>query len=226
MSTVPRIHPRQRWWFIGLAAGILAAVVLSLGVVYAHVSVEPSQVPPNSSQTFRVRVPTERNVATVQVRVEFPAGLTVSRFQPKPGWTREVERDSQQRITAVTWSGGRIEPGEFEEFVFIARTPAEEGTLLFKAWQTYEGGETVAWVNTEEPNPAARVEVRRVGSTAAMVTEEEHAEDEVTVTTAQEAPASSSGLPLFLSLVSLVVALAALVLAFVAVVRQRAGAGA
>ncbi|HXI18529.1 MAG TPA: hypothetical protein VNM48_19360 [Chloroflexota bacterium] len=51
----------------------------------------------------------------------FPAGVTVARFQPKPGW----QRAGTGRIAATTWSGGRIENGEFDEFVFIARTPQE-----------------------------------------------------------------------------------------------------
>ena len=92
--------------------------------------------------------------------MEFPNGMTVSRFQPKPGWQREIERDASGRITAVVWSGGKIEPAEYEDFFFIARTPQETGKLAFKAYQSYEGGETVEWVNDAEPRPAPAVTIR------------------------------------------------------------------
>jgi len=121
--------------------GAVLAAALGVGVASAHVSVTPARVPPNSSQTFTLRVPTEREAPTIRLRVEFPTELTVSRFQPKPGWTREIERDSANRIIAATWSGGKIAPGEFDDFVFTARTPAAAGKLLVKAYQSYEGGD-------------------------------------------------------------------------------------
>ncbi|HEX2035610.1 MAG TPA: YcnI family protein [Chloroflexota bacterium] len=139
----------------------LVALILGAGSAAAHVGVTPREARPATSETFTVRVPTERDEATVRVRVEFPAGLVVSRFQPKPGWQREVERDSAGQLTAVTWSGGRIEPGEYDDFLFIARTPQDAGKLSFKAYQTYEGGETVAWVDAEgAARPAAVVELK------------------------------------------------------------------
>ena len=138
----------------------LLALVMGAGSVAAHVGIQPAEAPPGTSQTFTVRVPTERDVPTVRVRMEFPNGMTVSRFQPKPGWQREIERDTSGRITGVVWSGGKIEPAEYEDFFFIARTPQETGKLAFKAYQTYEGGETVEWVNDAEPRPAPAMTIR------------------------------------------------------------------
>lgn len=156
---------RQR----AIAASIaLIALILAAGSVSAHIGVLPDQVPPESNQTFTVRVPNEKDEPTVKVRVEIPAGLIVSRFQPKSGWTREVERDAQQRITGVTWSGGQIGAGEYEDFTFLARTPKETGTLTFKNYQTYQSGETVEWVNAEgQDRPAAFVSVGAVPSPVA-----------------------------------------------------------
>src|SRR5574341_1637626 len=95
---------------VPLAALALALLALALGAgtVAAHVGVTPREVRPATSETFTVRVPTEQETATIRVRMEFPDGVTVSRFQPKPGWQRQVERDGAGRITAVIWSGGRI----------------------------------------------------------------------------------------------------------------------
>jgi uncharacterized protein YcnI len=154
-----------RHFWLAVVGGLIAALA-SNEVASAHVNVMPREAPPESNQTFTVRVPTEREEPTVRVRVEFPPGLTVSRFQPKAGWNRQVERDSEQRITSVTWSGGQIGPGEFEDFALIGRTPRETGQLAFKAYQTYQGGETVEWTGTEgTERPAAFVAV-----TAAAVT--------------------------------------------------------
>lgn len=153
---------QRRAWALPLALGLALTLFLAGGrAASAHVGVLPDEVPANSNQAFTVRVPNERTEPTVKVRVELPGGLVVSRFQPKPGWAREVERDEQQRIIAVTWSGGQIGDGEYDEFAFIARTPGEVGTLAFKSYQTYQSGETVEWVNAQgQERDAAFVEVK------------------------------------------------------------------
>lgn len=143
------------------------ALLLTASAALAHVSIRPSAAPPNTNETFSARVPTEKDSPTVRVRIEFPDGMTVSRFQPKPGWSRADQRDTSGRITAATWSGGRIENGEFDEFVFIARTPPDAATLRFRAFQTYADGETVEWINDADPRSAPTLEVRAAVQTAA-----------------------------------------------------------
>ena len=128
-----------------------AAVAFSLGITVAnaHAGVEPKEAPAGANQTYTVRVPNEQPVPTTQVRVEFPPEVTVARFQPKQGWTRQAEKDQAGKIVAVTWSGGQIQAEEYEDFAFVARNPREAGTITFKAYQTYQGGETVAWAGPE-----------------------------------------------------------------------------
>jgi uncharacterized protein YcnI len=155
--------PRQRV-FIGLVAALLL-VMLMPRVAYAHVTVLPVTVPVATTQVFTIRVPTERDVPTTSVRIEFPPELLVARFAPMPEWTREVEQDGAGRIVAATWSGGAIGADEYQDFVFLGRTPREPGVLTFNAYQTYEGGETVAWVEPPDQNhPAPTVEVVAVES--------------------------------------------------------------
>lgn len=142
-------------WGLALAAFVAGAPVAS-----AHVGVLPGEAPIDTNQAFVVRVPNERTEPTVKVRVEVPDGLVVSRARSKPGWIREFERDDQQRITAITWTGGLIGEGEYDDFAFIARTPKETGTLTFRNYQTYQGGETVEWVNAQgQERSAAFVEL-------------------------------------------------------------------
>lgn len=222
-----------------LILAILASL-LAVGVARAHVTVNPDEVAPGTNLTFSVRVPTEKEEPTVSVRIEFPATLTVSRFQPKAGWQREVEKDASGRIAAVTWSGGTIAADEYEDFTFAARTPEETGPLVFKAYQTYQGGETVEWVNEEgqdNPAPIAQIQAAPVagqpegigsieGTAQALASAE--AAPAVTVgtagsetTAATASPAAASDLPLFIALGALVIALLALALATAAFARRR-----
>ena len=125
----------------------VTSLALAAGVASAHVSVLPAEAPAGANQSYTVRVPSEKETPTVKVRVEFPPEVVVSRFMPKTGWTREVEKDSAGKIVAATWSGGKVASDEYEEFGFIARNPRDTGSVTFKAFQTYGDGETVAWVN-------------------------------------------------------------------------------
>jgi uncharacterized protein len=92
-------------------------------------------------------------------------------FQPKPGWTRTetkvklatpIQSDDgpvTERIATVTWSGGKIAPGEFDEFGFTGQVPDKEGeVLVFPAVQTYSDGKVVRWIGSEDADePAPRV---------------------------------------------------------------------
>lgn len=149
----------------------VAAVAAAMPPAAAHVTVQPDEAATEAFARFVVRVPNERDdAATVKVEVQLPEELVSVSFQPSPGWRRTVERRPRSApvevfgeqvddyIASVTWEGGRIEPGEFEEFGFSARTPAEATTLVFPALQTYERGEVVRWTGpADAEEPAARV---------------------------------------------------------------------
>lgn len=170
-----------------LALVAVVATFARVPLASAHVSISPAVVAPNVYQAFTVDVPTEKTVPTITIRIEIPAGLRVARFQPKPGWTRTAEKDASGLIVAVTWTGGSIAPDEYEQFVFLARTPKETGPLVFKAFQTYEGGEVVGWTGAELDNfPAAVVQV----------TDEVPTERTAQLPTSIEEPAATATVPL------------------------------
>jgi uncharacterized protein YcnI len=138
---------------------VLAAVVL---VASAHVTVQPKQVTAKGYSELTIQVPTEKPEPTVKLHVEFPKELKVSRLRAKQGWTADVERDSSKAITAVTWSGGKIGPNEYDQFAVQARIPAEPAVVAIRAFQTYEGGEVVAWADTVDPkakHPAPKLSI-------------------------------------------------------------------
>ena len=93
---------------------------------------------------FVVRVPVEKPIATTAVRVAIPSDVIVYGTQPKTGWTVKLDMD-RGRIAAIEWSGGKLEPHEFDEFAFLAGTPRRPQTLNWDADQTYEDGSVVHW---------------------------------------------------------------------------------
>ncbi len=152
------------------------AVALAPAPALAHVTVQPTEATAGSFARFVVRVPNERDdAATTKVEVQLPEALTSVSFQPKAGWTRTTERKDLARpievfgervtqyVASVTWEGGRIDPGEFEEFGFSARVPDNAATLRFPALQTYSSGEVVRWIGPpDSEEPAGRVRTFRL----------------------------------------------------------------
>lgn len=161
-----------------LAAIAAAGVVALAAPAAAHVTVQPAEAPAGAFFRFVVRVPNERpDAATTKVEVQFPENLVFVTFQPKAGWKRSVTttepsepieafgEEVDEVVDTVTWSGGRIGPGEFDEFGFSARVPEAAGELEFPALQTYEGGEVVRWIGPADADePAARVAVVDLGA--------------------------------------------------------------
>lgn len=162
--------------FGALCAAFLLALTPA-GAAFAHVTVQPEEAPAGSFFRFVVRVPNERDdAATTRVVVEFPDDLAFVSFQPKPGWTRKVTMRRldepievagariDEVVDTVTWSGGAIRAGEFDEFGFSARVPDDPGTIEFAADQHYSSGEVVSWSGSfDSDEPAPRVSVVDLG---------------------------------------------------------------
>jgi periplasmic copper chaperone A len=160
------------------------SAVAAVGLVLApsaaaHVTVNPNEVEAGSFSRFAIRVPNERpKASTTKVVVRLPAGLEFVSFQPKPGWKRtttmakldqpvtsEEGETITERIATVTWEGGSIAPGEFDEFGLSAKVPDTAGTtLVFPANQTYSNGEVVRWIGPPDADaPASRVKLAAAG---------------------------------------------------------------
>ena len=165
----------MRKWLLTI---VTAAVALALArPALAHVTVQPTEAPTGAFFRFVVRVPNERpNADTTRVEVQFPDGLFFVSFQPKAGWKRTVKmkelsepvelfgQEFTEAVDTVTWSGGRVKPGEFEEFGFSARLPERPGSLRFPALQTYSNGEVVRWIGpADSEEPAALVNTYNLG---------------------------------------------------------------
>lgn len=142
------------------------ALVLAAPMAAAHVTVDPGEAPKGGFATLTFRVPTERDDAsTTQLEVSLPTDTPIRSVsvQPKPGWSYEIEMtqldepieteggdEITEIVSKITWSGGEIAPGEFDQFgVSLGPLPEDVDQVFFPALQTYDSGEVVRWI--EEP---------------------------------------------------------------------------
>ncbi|MCU1353438.1 MAG: hypothetical protein JWM05_2647 [Acidimicrobiales bacterium] len=150
-----------------LAAAVFTSLTIAFGgLASAHVSVDgPAPKGGFGRPTFSV--PNERDDAsTVKVEVQMPPDHPLASVlaEAKPGWkvavhkrklAKPIQGDGEtvtEAVDTVTWSGGKIGPGEFETFALsVGPLPSDTDQLVFKAIQTYSDGQEVAWV---EPTPA------------------------------------------------------------------------
>jgi Domain of unkown function (DUF1775) len=165
-----------------LVASLVAAAWLAgAGSALAHVEVLPDSVPAGTAVEFTIRVPTERNVATAGVRVEFPSQVTVFSFaDPPPGWQLLPLRAPNGRFRGVVYRGGRIPPERYADFRLLG-TPFEEGVAVWPTRQTYADGQVKPWTGPPElpgqaessetgptaPGPAPAVQIGSPGSAPA-----------------------------------------------------------
>ncbi|TMV15910.1 YcnI family protein [Paenibacillus thermoaerophilus] len=144
------------------AFALLLALVLVFALpaaAFAHVTVQPAEVTAGSYQVFTVRVPSEKESATVKVEVKIPEGVTISRFEPKPDWKYELQKDSSGKIVSVVWTatGQGLGATEFGEFRMNGKVDAEAKELVWKAYQTYQDGSVVEWVGADGSKTPASV---------------------------------------------------------------------
>ena len=221
-----------------LTVAVASALALVVAApAFAHVTVQPNEAGVGSFSRFVVRVPNETpDAATTKVEVQFPETVTNVSFQPKEGWDRTVKmktldepievfgEEVTEAVDTVTWTGGSIEPGEFDEFGFSIRTPDDPGALEFPALQTYEGGEVVRWIGPADADePAAIVNVIDTGfaedegqlSVLARLNESsgEPSEPDTQQTAASEGDPEDSNLGVILGGIGILLGGAALILA-------------
>ncbi|MFF8269855.1 YcnI family protein [Streptomyces sp. NPDC016562] len=162
---------------VSFAAALAAGSVLVLsGTAFAHVGVQPGEATKGGYTTINFKVPNERdNASTTQLEVNFPIDQPLSSVMPQdvPGWTVTVEKSKldkpltvhgkqvNEAVTKVTWTGGKIEPGKFQQFpLSVGKLPENADQMVFKSIQTYDNGEVVRWIEetkegaAEPQNPA------------------------------------------------------------------------
>ena len=166
----------------GVVTGLAAAGVLTAaGIASAHVTVHPESYAKGATDgVITFRVPNEEDTAsTTKVQVFLPTdhpvlGVLVS---PQDGWTAKVTNTKLKKpvktddgtitdaVSEITWTGGKIGAGQYEDFNFaFGQLPEDTGELTFKTLQTYSDGNVVRWIEKpqageESENPAPVLEL-------------------------------------------------------------------
>ena len=217
----------------------MLGVVLAAGPAFAHVSVDPSEANQGGYDTLTFKVPNEKDDAsTVQVEVEIPTDEPIASVsvQPVPGWTATVTKtplsspvetdDGQvsEAVSKITWSGGEIQPGQFQQFPVSMGPLPKADEIVFKTLQTYSDGDVVRWIEAtpasgEEPEfPAAVLTLAKVAEGAdhhAATADAGTADDEAAASSDDHDDSSSDTL----AIVAIVVAALGVILGGVALVR-------
>ncbi|MGW3342208.1 YcnI family copper-binding membrane protein [Nonomuraea rubra] len=191
--------------FVRRAATVVAAATALTAALalpaFAHVTIQPGTAEQGGFTKVAFRVPNERdNASTTKIEVSFPTDhpLAFVSVKPVPGWTVKVTEgklpapvkteygDLEEAVTKVVWEGGKINPGEFQEFEVSMGQLPEVDSLMFPTKQTYSGGEVVDW--SEAPK-ADGTEPERPAPLLKLVPA---AEDGATATTPATAAASAA----------------------------------
>jgi uncharacterized protein YcnI len=163
-TRVPPLHnhqPTRRRYARAVAVALIAALVPTF--LLAHAVVYPGTSSAGAYERYELRVPNEKNLATVRVELRFPDSVRVIGFEDVLGWRLQVQRDSAKRIVGAVWTGV-LAPERFVEFPFIVVNPRHAATLVWPAYQTYADGERVEWTGAEGSTTPASVSVVRADS--------------------------------------------------------------
>ncbi|MET7458280.1 YcnI family protein [Streptomyces sp. NPDC005574] len=234
----------------GVVTALAAASVLTAaGIASAHVTVHPDGYAKGATDgVLSFRVPDEEDTAaTTKVQVFLPTdhpvlGVLVS---PRDGWTPKVTTTKLKTpvktddgtitdaVSEVTWTGGRVGPGQYEDFdIAFGQLPEDTGKLTFKTLQTYSDGKVVRWIEEaaqdgQEPeNPAPVLKLTAAGTDTQAASPTGSASDAGRTAAPSGATASASdSTARGLGIAGLVVGVLGLAAAAFAVVRGRSRTG-
>jgi uncharacterized protein YcnI len=163
------------------AAACAMALLISAAPAGAHVTLAPATLPAGAEDEITFRVPNENpNVATTKLVVQLPADDPIASVKVRalPGWRSTVTLRKlavplhtddgviAAAVSTITWEGGKIGPGEYQDFAILAGPiPSRSHELAFKAIQTYANGDVVRWIELRragEPEPEHPAPVLRV----------------------------------------------------------------
>ncbi len=144
---------------------LLAVGAFFAAEAFAHVGLAPRRgISGTQHVAFAVRAPVEKEIPTVELKIIIPpewkeAGGQVDRVELDPLWDVSIERDEDDWIQSVTWSGAEAPDYSFIQFNLIITLPELTGLQQIKAYQKYSDGSVVAWIEDRSQqgteNPAA-----------------------------------------------------------------------
>lgn len=141
------------------ACAVLAGALFACSIALAHIRIYPAESVLGAREKYTMRVPNEKQVATIRIEGEFPKELKVYDFEFKPGWKIDIKKDAAGNIVGATWLG-TIQPNEFVEFGMLGINPKQGDTLTWKFVQYYADGkkeEFTGPVGTFYPSPTVKL---------------------------------------------------------------------
>jgi periplasmic copper chaperone A len=113
---------------LSLAATAAAALALLSGIASAHVTLEASMAPADSTYKAVLRVGHGCDgAATTKIRVQVPLGVRQAKPMPKPGWelTTVIEKLPEpydwygttitEEVREIEWSGGKLPDAFYDD---------------------------------------------------------------------------------------------------------------
>ena len=133
----------------------------------AQVDLHPSTIKPAAWERFALRAINQTDTAFVAVRLTVPEVIMILGVEPLPGWEFRLIAGSDTTPQIIEWSGGELLRGEFLEFAFFGRLPADarRRELVFPVHLTRATGSVVAWGDRRSGGGAAPT-VRILGTTS------------------------------------------------------------
>jgi uncharacterized protein YcnI len=142
----------------------LLMFLISASPAFAHAVVKPETAGVGSFTDFSLGVPSEKDLATVGIKLILPAGINSVTPIVKFGWKVEVINSQKQGQPdddgntnpipeAIVWSGGSVPAHQKDFFMFSTQVPAEETELDWKIEQTYADGSVVSWSMSPDQQP-------------------------------------------------------------------------
>jgi uncharacterized protein YcnI len=198
----------------------ILGLLLFSSVASAHVTVVPKTSTTGAWETYTVKVPVEKDIATTKFTLKAPAGVEIKSYQPVIGWKYSDEKDAKGIVKSFTFeaTGDGILPGQFQQFTFVGKNPETATKAAWDAFQYYKDGSIVEWTGDEESDsPHSITDIVAGASTddhndnAKM--EETKKEETKTVEAKKTDSDKTNSLPTILSVVAALLSLVALVFA-------------
>lgn len=189
---------------------ILAVVLFSVPAS-AHVTVKPNTSTTGAWETYTVKVPVEKDMPTTKVTLKMPAGVEFQQYEPVSGWTVSTEKNSDGKVTAVTWmtSGEGILPGQFQQFTFVAKNPSNTEKAAWDAYQYYKDGSIVEWTGGEGTDKPHSITTITTATSQQNISQDHSVKD--TTKTAKENTGTQTTI-MVVSILSLLLSIVALIM--------------
>jgi uncharacterized protein len=195
---------KKRKLVTAVAAGAIAVVAFATPA-FAHVTINPSEAEQGGFTNISLQVPNETDSAdTIKIDMKLPSDHPIGSVSVKPhdgGWTAQVTKSPlttpivtddgtvTDYISEIVWTGGKIAPGQFDEFeLSVGPMPTDATELTFPTIQTYSDGTEVAWI---EAPPAGGGEAEHPVPTLTL-TAASDSSSESSSTEASSSPSSSA----------------------------------